>query len=67
MSSRQQKLFGTHLDEGLLAEATELVASGRRTTATLLQRKLRIDYELAVEVLAELTTRGLVSGDEDRS
>ena len=67
LSSRQQKLFGTHLDEGLLAEATEFVASGRRTTATLLQRKLRIDYELAVEVLAELTTRGLVSGDEDRS
>ena len=66
-STRQQKLFGSQVDDDLMGEAVELVDSGRRTTATLLQRKLRIDYELAVEVLSELTTRGLVSDDHDRS
>jgi hypothetical protein len=66
-STRQQKLFGSQVDDDLMVEAVELVDSGRRTTATLLQRKLRIDYELAVEVLSELTTRGLVSDDHDRS
>jgi DNA segregation ATPase FtsK/SpoIIIE-like protein len=66
-STRQQKLFGSQVDDDLMVEAVELVNSGRRTTATLLQRKLRIDYELAVEVLSELTTRGLVSDDHDRS
>ena len=66
-SSRQQKLFGGGVDQGLIDEAIEVLGSGRRMTATLLQRKLRIDYELAVEVLAELAHRGLVAGDGDRS
>jgi len=66
-ASKQQKLFGGGVDEDLLLEAIDVVNSGRRTTATLLQRKLRIEYELAVEVLDELTSRGLLSGDEDRS
>lgn len=66
-ASKQQKLFASRVDEDLLLEAMDLVSSGRRTTATLLQRKLRIDYELAVEVLDELTNRGLLTGDEDRS
>ncbi len=66
-ASKQQKLFASRVDEDLLLEAMDLVSRGRRTTATLLQRKLRIDYELAVEVLEELMNRGLLAGDEDRS
>lgn len=58
-SRRQQQLFSPGLEAGLVAEAVELVqGSRRRVTASLLQRKLRIDYELAAEVLAELERRG---------
>jgi hypothetical protein len=66
-ASKQQKLFASRVAEDLLLEAMDLVSRSRRTTATLLQRKLRIDYELAVEVLEELMNRGLLAGDEDRS
>jgi hypothetical protein len=61
---RQQKLFGGGVDEDLLVEARELLRSGRRPTAALLQRKLRIDYELAQDVLHELEARGLLAEDE---
>jgi len=67
VSKKQQNLFRGGVDEDLLLEAIEVVNSGRRTTATLLQRKLRIEYEHAVEVLEVLTSRGLLAGDGDRS
>ena len=63
---RQQKLFGGGVDEGLVQEAQELLARGRRPTASLLQRKLRIDYELAQDLLQELERRGLVAADGRR-
>ena len=63
---RQQKLFGAGVDEGLVQEAQELLARGRRPTASLLQRKLRIDYELAQDLLQELERRGVVAADGRR-
>lgn len=63
---RQQSLFGVGVDDGLVEEARALLASGRRPSASLLQRKLRIDYDLAQELLSELVSRGLLSADERR-
>jgi DNA segregation ATPase FtsK/SpoIIIE-like protein len=63
--ARQQPLFGSWIDEALLADAVEVVTSSRRASATLLQRKLRIDYALAVDVLAALAARGVVELDDD--
>jgi DNA segregation ATPase FtsK/SpoIIIE-like protein len=64
-ATRQQPLFGSWIDEALLQDATEVVTSARRASATLLQRKLRIDYALAVDVLAALAARGVVELDDD--
>jgi ribosomal protein S25 len=65
-AGRQQQLFGSWLDEGLIQDAIEVVTSSRRANAALLQRKLRIDYALAKDVLAALAARGVVEleGDE---
>ena len=60
---RQQNLFGSGLDEQLIEEARELLVRGRRPSASLLQRKLRIDYELAQDLLRELSNRGLMGTD----
>ncbi len=62
---RQQQLFGAEIDADLLAEAMELVHGQRRVTAALLQRRLRIDYDLAVELLAQLGARGVVELEGD--
>ena len=63
---RQQSLFGVTVDEDLVEEARELMASGRRPSASLLQRKLRIDYDLAQELLSVLVSRGLLAAEERR-
>ena len=60
---RQQNLFGGGLDEQLIEEARELLVRGRRPSASMLQRKLRIDYELAQDLLRELSNRGLMGTD----
>lgn len=65
-SARQQQLFGGVGDD-LVQEAVDVVTGARRATAALLQRKLRIDYELARELLAELAARGIVALDGDAS
>lgn len=64
---RQQRLFGAGLDEALVAEATETVTSWGRASATFLQRKLRIDYELACQLMVELGARGVVELEADAS
>jgi len=64
---RQQKLFGTGVDEGLVQEAIELASGQSRVTATLLQRRLRIDYQQAMDVLAQLGARGVVELEADAS
>lgn len=61
----QQQLFQPAIDEALLADAVELVTSWRRASATLLQRRLRIDYALACQVLAILATRGVIELEAD--
>jgi DNA segregation ATPase FtsK/SpoIIIE-like protein len=62
---RQMSLFGASMDETLLREALKICESSRRASATLLQRKLRIDYEQACVVLAQLAQRGMVELEED--
>ena len=62
---RQMSLFGASMDESLLREALEICESARRASATLLQRKLRIDYAQACVVLAQLAQRGMVELEED--
>lgn len=66
-AGRQQELFAAGIDERLVQEAIELVTSTRRASATLLQRKLRIDYAQAVDLLGELAARGLVALEGDAS
>ena len=67
VAGRQQELFAAVIDERLVQEAIELVTSTRRASATLLQRKLRIDYARAVDLLGELAARGLVALEGDDS
>lgn len=64
-AARQRGLFGPAFDEDLLAAAKQIVLESHRPTAALLRRRLRIGYEEACEVLAELSARGVVdlSGD----
>lgn len=57
---RQQRLFQPKVDDGLIADAIEVVTSTRRASAAQLQRKLRIDYDLAVDVLQALAARGVI-------
>lgn len=64
-SPRQKSLFGNAADEALLREAQEICESSHRPSAVLLQRKLRIDFELARAVLAQLAERGIVELQED--
>jgi DNA segregation ATPase FtsK/SpoIIIE-like protein len=52
-------------DEVLMREAVELVLATRRANAVFLQRKLRIDYDLAAAVLVELAARGIVALDAE--
>ncbi|MBM3962322.1 MAG: hypothetical protein FJ306_10535 [Planctomycetes bacterium] len=52
-------------DEALMREAVELVLATRRANAVFLQRKLRIDYDLAAAVLVELAARGIVALDAE--
>lgn len=65
--ARQQKLFAADVDDELVAEAIELARGQSRVTATLLQRRLRIDYQQAMDVLAQLGARGVVELEPDAS
>jgi len=62
---RQQKLFAADVDEDLLQEALEVVDGQSRVTAVLLQRRLRIDYQQAMDVLRQLGARGVLELDAD--
>lgn len=64
-SKRQMSLFGGSVDEALLRDAREICESARRASVVLLQRKLRIDYEQALVVLAQLAERGVLELQED--
>lgn len=64
-SRRQKSLFGGAVDEDLLRDAREICESARRASVVLLQRKLRIDYEQALVVLAQLAERGVLELQED--
>lgn len=61
---RQGNLFQGS-DEGLVQEAIEVVTGAGRATAGLLQRKLRIDYQEALGLLAELAARGVIALEGD--
>ncbi|MCR9245366.1 MAG: hypothetical protein NXI31_10060 [bacterium] len=66
-ASRQQPLFGSAVDEELVDEARQVVLETRRATATFLRRRLRIGYDEACDVLAELSARGVVELGDDAS
>jgi DNA segregation ATPase FtsK/SpoIIIE-like protein len=57
---RQQRLFVGRIDESLVLDAIGIVTSSRRASATVLQRKLRIDFEQAMELLSVLAHRGVI-------
>ncbi|HLQ38330.1 MAG TPA: DNA translocase FtsK [Planctomycetota bacterium] len=59
--ARQRRLFGSsQVDPSLVAEARELVLSTRRASATHLQRKLRVEFEQAMELLSILGRDGVI-------
>ncbi len=64
-SRRQMSLFGGGVDEALLREAREICESAGRASVVLLQRRLRIDYEQARVVLAQLAEQGVLSLQAD--
>ena len=64
---RQQRLFAAEVDEDTIAEAVEMVTSSGRASASQLQRRLRIDYEQAMELLAVLAARGVIELGEGES
>ena len=64
-SSRQGHLFESVVADGeLIAEATELVQQAGRASVTFLQRRLRVSYEQAQELLEALRRQGTVGGEE---
>lgn len=56
---------GGVVDDDLVREAIELVTTTRRANTVFLQRKLRVDYDMAAAVLAELAARGIVALDAE--
>ncbi len=63
-ASRQGTLFeAAGEDAGLLEDATDLVVSARRASVTLLQRRLRLSYVDARDLLDALRARGVVGGE----
>ncbi|MBL8755555.1 MAG: hypothetical protein JNK15_19820 [Planctomycetes bacterium] len=62
-SAKQQSLFGGGVDAALLQEATELVLESGRSGVSFLQRKLRIDYDLAADLVRELAARGVIAAE----
>lgn len=63
--ARQQRLFQQDLDPAVVEEAVQIVLETRRASAAMLQRKLRVDFDMARRLLAELANRGLVELDAD--
>ena len=56
-------LFGPiEADSELVAEAAALVVAARRASASYLQRRLRVGFGEAVELLDALREQGLVDG-----
>ncbi len=51
-------------EENLLEQAMEIVRREERVSASLLQRKLRIGFKRAQELIEELEARGVVGPDE---
>jgi DNA segregation ATPase FtsK/SpoIIIE-like protein len=64
---RQQRLFVGVVDDSLVRDAIDVVTQSRRASATHLQRKLRVDYEQALELLQVLAHRGVIELVEGES
>lgn len=61
--------FGNDNDEEMIKLAIEVIESERRASVALLQRRLRIGWSRAVQIIEELETRGIVgphNGSEPR-
>jgi hypothetical protein len=58
---RQRRLFQEpSMDQALVRDAIELVTSSRRASAAYLQRKLRIEFSQAMDLLLLLARRGVI-------
>ncbi len=49
-----------------LQDATKIVRDFRRASASLLQRRLKIDYSRADELLVQLEQLGIISPPDDQ-
>lgn len=59
----QAELFSTSArDPAVVRAAADLVVGARRASATFLQRRLRVGYDEAIELLDELREEGVVGG-----
>ena len=59
----QAELFSTtERDPAVVRAAADLVVGARRASATFLQRRLRVGYDEAIELLDELRAEGVVGG-----
>jgi hypothetical protein len=62
---RQRSLFlGPGTDDALVGEAARVVVEQRRANAALLQRRLRVSYDDAIDLLDSLRRRGVIDGAE---
>jgi hypothetical protein len=62
--TRQRTLFtGVTSDPALLDEAARLVIAQHRANAALLQRRLRVSFEDAAELIEQLRVLGVVDGE----
>jgi len=65
---RQGSLFGLKRgDDPLVAEAIDLIQQSGRANASFLQRKLRVDFGTASQLLLILAERGVIELDADQS
>lgn len=65
---RQGSLFGLKRgDDPLVAEAIDLIQQSGRASASFLQRKLRVDFGTATQLLLILAERGVIELDADQS
>lgn len=65
---RQGSLFGLKRgDDPLVAEAIDLIQQSGRASASFLQRKLRVDFGTASQLLLILAERGVIELDADQS
>jgi hypothetical protein len=62
-TATQRRLFPEPVDEDLVRDAESLILESGRASASQLERRLRISYEHAMQLLSILAERGLIEID----